>query len=632
MLSRLIALGVTTSSLFYLDFCYDPSRFFSFLCSLNFHSVQMFNWTEDQKEQVKQVEVDLPELEGSDEIDPLEAFMDNIDAEETAPHHGSGMNFLDIADGDDDEETPAEMMDRISRTSPGTVMKSTAQSSDDDEKGVSHPKRSIEGLAPVDHSLMIYAPFNKDFYKEHGTITTLCAEEVSELRKSMGISVTGSQIARCVCSFAHLNLPESLMSVIRYHEFTAPTPIQSQVIPCTLSGRDVLGIAMTGSGKTLSYVIPAVVHVLGNEQTKSPRIAVVCPTRELAIQIEEEFYRFVKKSKDQFRSVALTGGLSKYEQFQALLKGCDVVVGNPGRIIDLLQMKNGLDLSGVTFCVVDEMDRLFSMGFESQLRTIVQRIRPDAQRVMLSATMPPKVERMAREVMNDPIRVVVGSIGQASTVIDQNVFIAHSDDEKYVWLAGFLPPLLSKGGKTLIFVNTKTAADEVMRRARQILPAGRIAITCLHGDLDQSERMKVMNDFKSGKAPILVATDVAARGLDVPGVTCVIEFDAAKNFDTHIHRIGRTGRAGLRGASWTILSPDQSRLACQIVESIEALGQQTVPEGLMSLAMQHAPFRKSREAEKSHKTEEDADGKEIASWEPIEQHFKKGRSESLDLN
>jgi ATP-dependent RNA helicase DDX42 len=592
----------------------------------------MFNWTEDQKEQVKQAEVDLPEIDGSDGIDPLEAFMDNIDAEETAPHHGLGMNSLDIADGDDDEETPAEMMNRISRTSPGIVMKSSVQNSDDDEKGVSHPKRSIEGLAPVDHSLITYAPFNKDFYKEHGSITTLSTEAVSELRKSMGISVTGSQIARCVCSFAHLNLPESLMSVIRYHEFTAPTPIQSQVIPCALSGRDVLGIAMTGSGKTLSYVIPAVVHVLGNEQTKSPRIAVVCPTRELAIQIEEEFYRFVKKSKDQFRSVALTGGLSKYEQFQALLKGCDVVVGNPGRIIDLLQMKNGLDLSGVTFCVVDEMDRLFSMGFESQLRTIVQRIRPDAQRVMLSATMPPKVERMAREIMNDPIRVVVGSIGQASTVIDQNVFIAHSDDEKYVWLAGFLPPLLSKGGKTLIFVNTKTAADEVMRRARQILPAGRIAITCLHGDLDQSERMKVMNDFKSGKAPILVATDVAARGLDVPGVTCVIEFDAAKNFDTHIHRIGRTGRAGLRGASWTILSPDQSRLACQIVESIEALGQQTVPEGLMSLAMQHAPFRKSREAEKSHKTEEDADGKEIASWEPIEQHFKKGRSESLDLN
>ena len=590
----------------------------------------MFASSEDEGKGVKQCSVNLSEVSVDDESDPLDAFMTSLPHDD-ASRLGEHRLVPESKIQDEEEETPEEMMERIMRAKqPGKSRTESARS--DDENEIGHPKRTLEGLPPIDHSAIAYPEFRKDFYQEHGAITALSSGEVTELRKSMSVSVTGSFIPKCVCSFAHLNLPETILSVIRFHAFSAPTPIQSQAIPCALSGRDVIGIAMTGSGKTLAYVIPAVVHILGNELTRLPRVTILCPTRELAIQIEQEMYRFVKKSREQFRSIALTGGLSKYEQFQALLKGCDAIVGNPGRVIDLLQMKNALDLSGVTLCILDEADKMYAMNFEVQLRTIIHRIRPDRQLLMFSATMPPRIEKLAREVMADPIRVVVGSIGQASTVIDQNVLIVHSDESKYAWLSTMLPKWLSADEKTLIFVNTKTGGDELMRKLRQILPVGQIGIGWLNGDLEQSERMRVMNDFKSGKRPILVATDVAARGIDVPGVSCVVEFDAAKDFDTHVHRIGRCGRAGNKGSSWTFLSEHQSRLAANIVESIEAIGQQPVGDDLRALAMKYPPFRLAHE-ESHHRSrkQENGDMKEVESWEPLEKHFKKGRSESLDI-
>jgi ATP-dependent RNA helicase DDX42 len=380
---------------------------------------------------------------------------------------------------------------------------------------------------------------------------------------------------------------------------------------------------MTGSGKTFAYVIPAIVHVMNNAASSLPRVAVVCPTRELAIQIEQEIYRFAKKSRDKFTSLALTGGLSKFEQFKQLSKGCDVVVGNPGRMIDLIQMKRGLDLSGVSMCVLDEADRMFKMGFENQIRTIVQRIRPDRQTLMFSATMPPRIEKLAREILTDPIRVVVGAVGQAASVIDQNVFICHSDEEKYVWIAATVPALLAEGGRTLIFVNSKTTGEELVRRMKAMTP---VAIGAIHGDLDQSERMRLMTEFRTGRSPILVATDVAARGIDVQGVTCVIEFDAARDFDTHTHRIGRTGRAGVPGTSWTLVSDTDSKIAAHIVESIEALGMKSVPSDLLALAMKHVPFKAARTMVPESKKEIPDDP---SNWEPLTTHFKQGRSESL---
>ena len=546
-----------------------------------------------------------------DAEDPLDAFMDSLASDSLEK-----TNAVDVhaSYSSDEDETPVELMDRVLRERRDEPIPGQYE----DES--SERKRQIDSIAPVDHSKVSYPSFVRDFYREHPAISELSAVEVSNLRRELSVSVTGSTIQRCVCSFAHLNLPDSILSVIRFLEYTTPTPIQSQSIPCLLSGRDVIGIAMTGSGKTMSYLIPAVVHALGNErQTPNPRVLIVCPTRELAIQIEQEAYRFVRKDNHLLNSIALTGGLSKHEQFKELHKGADIVVGNPGRILDLVQMKKGLDISLVSYCVLDEADRMFKMGFESQVRTIIQRIRPDRQIALFSATMPPRIERMCREILHDPVRIVVGAVGQASSLIDRNVFIVHSDDEKLVWVKATLPSLVSTpDSRIMIFVNSRSTIDELVALVRQVTP---LNVAGLSSELDQQARMRIMSDFKSGNCPILIATDVAARGIDVPRVSCVIEFDAARDFDTHTHRIGRTGRAGYTGTSWTLLGKGEGKLAAFIVESMEALGEQSNPE-LMDLAMTHAPFRAARilaEEDKQERSPKHTGPK----WEGKSEHFVK---------
>ena len=549
------------------------------------------------------------------ESDPLDAFMESLDKEEDATVQANHISSLVYSE---DEETPVELMDRVLNRAQ---LRSDEGVHDEDSHG---PKRKIDLLPDLDHSKVSYAPFENDFYKEHPSISSLSSVEVADLRRELGISVTGSDIPRCVCSFAQLCLPDSVLSVLRFLEYTTPTPIQSQSIPCLLAGRDVIGIAMTGSGKTMAYLIPAIVHALGNErQTPNPRVLIVCPTRELAIQIEQEAYRFARKGNHLLNSIALTGGLSKHEQFKELHKGADIVVGNPGRILDLVQMKKGLNISHVTFCVLDEADRMFKMGFESQVRTIIQRIRPDRQIALFSATMPPRIERMCRDILHNPVRVVVGAVGQASSLIDRNVFIVHSDNEKLVWLKSTLPTLVSVAdSRIMIFVNSRSRIDQLLVQIRQITP---INVSGLSSELDQQDRMRIMSEFKSGACPILIATDVASRGIDVPRVTCVIEFDAARDFDTHTHRIGRTGRAGFTGTSWTLIGKDEAKLAAFIVESMEAIGTGNTGQlnpALMELALTHAPFRAARilaqeETGKLDKADEDSQ------WEGMGQHFVK---------
>ena len=543
--------------------------------------------------------------------DPLEAFMESMKESSTIRVDSL---VVESPYASDEDETPVELMDRILKK-----RRDDLPQPEGDEYSHMH-KRQIESIASVDHTNVSYPAFVSNFYREHPAISELSATEIANLRRDLSVSATGSIIPRCVCSFAHLNLPESILSVIRFLEFSTPTPIQSQSIPCLLSGRDIIGIAMTGSGKTMSYLIPAVVHALGNErQTPHPRILIVCPTRELAIQIEQESYRFVRKGNHLLNSIALTGGLSKHEQFKELHKGADIVVGNPGRILDLVQMKKGLDISLVTFCVLDEADRMFKMGFESQVRAIIQRIRPDRQLCLFSATMPPRIERMCREVLNDPIRVVVGAVGQASALIDRNVFIVHSEDEKLVWLKATLPSLISNSdARIMMFVNARSRIDELLVLIRQITP---LNVAGLSSELDQQSRMRIMSEFKSGHCPILIATDVAARGIDVPRVSCVIEFDAARDFDTHTHRIGRTGRAGYTGTSWTLLGKEEGKLAAFIVESMEALGGKPIPE-LMDLAMTHAPFRAARILAEED-TRERSPRKSTPHWEGKDEHFVK---------
>ncbi|CAH2302873.1 ATP-dependent RNA helicase DDX42 [Pelobates cultripes] len=449
-------------------------------------------------------------------------------------------------------------------------------------------KRVIDPLPPIDHTLIEYPPFEKNFYEEHEEITSQTPQQIVELRHKLNLRVSGAAPPRTASSFAHFGFDEQLMHQIRKSEYTQPTPIQCQGIPVALSGRDMIGIAKTGSGKTAAYIWPMLVHIMDQKELQpgdGPIAVIVCPTRELCQQIHNECKRFGKAYN--LRSVAVYGGGSMWEQAKALQEGTEIVVCTPGRLIDHVK-KKATNLQRVTYLVFDEADRMFDMGFEYQVRSVASHVRPDRQTLLFSATFRKKIEKLARDILIDPIRVVQGDIGEANEDITQVVEILPAGPDKWAWLTRRLVEFTSTGS-VLLFVTKKANAEELAAN----LKVEDHQLGLLHGDMDQSERNKVITDYKKKNIPILVATDVAARGLDIPSIKTVVNYDVARDIDTHTHRIGRTGRAGEKGVAYTLLTPKDSNFAGDLVRNLEGANQYVSKE-LMDLAMQNSWFRKSR--------------------------------------
>jgi ATP-dependent RNA helicase DDX42 len=377
--------------------------------------------------------------------------------------------------------------------------------------------------------------------------------------------------------------------------FTEPTPIQRQTIPAAMAGRDLIGIAKTGSGKTAAYVIPMLVHILDQRELKQgegPIVIVAAPTRELAHQIHQECVRF--GAVYGLKSTNLVGGLSKGEQWKSLKAGCgEIVVCTPGRLIDMIKMK-AIKPVRTTMLVLDEADKMFEMGFEPQVRSIVGQIRPDRQTLLFSATFGGAIEQLAREVLVDPLRITVGSIGAANEDVTQIPILVRSDDEKWYWLASQLPRMLQQPDESvLIFGSTKGSIDLLTSRIAGELRIASVA--ALHGDKDMNERLKIMHAFKTGAVRVLVATDVAARGLDVKSVRTVINYYLARDLDSHTHRIGRTGRAGVKGTAFSLLiDPNDAQWAGRILNQMRGQNQVPPPE-LMHLAMRDPRFNKGNQ-------------------------------------
>uniref|UniRef100_A0A8C8DJ97 ATP-dependent RNA helicase DDX42 n=1 Tax=Oryzias sinensis TaxID=183150 RepID=A0A8C8DJ97_9TELE len=412
--------------------------------------------------------------------------------------------------------------------------------------------------------------------------------EEEDEQVSDAINVSGAAPPKLCTSFAHFGFDEQLMHQIRKSEYTQPTPIQCQGVPIALSGRDMIGIAKTGSGKTAAFIWPMLVHIMDQKELEpgeGPIAVIVCPTRELCQQIHAECKRFGKAYS--LRSVAVYGGGSMWEQAKALQEGAEIVVCTPGRLIDHVK-KKATSLQRVTYLVFDEADRMFDMGFEYQVRSIASHVRPDRQTLLFSATFRKKIERLARDILVDPIRVVQGDIGEANEDVTQVVEILLSGSDKWAWLTRRLVEFTS-AGSVLIFVTKKANSDEL---AANLTQEG-YSLGLLHGDMDQSERNKVISDFKKKNLPILVATDVAARGLDIPSIRTVVNYDVARDIDTHTHRIGRTGRAGEKGVAYTLLTHKDTTFAGDLVRNLEGANQ-AVSKELMDLAMQNPWFRKSR--------------------------------------
>jgi len=422
--------------------------------------------------------------------------------------------------------------------------------------------------------------FEKNFYKESPTTQARSMQDVEAYRKAKEITVTGRNCPKPVQSFQELQLPEYLASCIRRMNFTEPTPIQAQGFTLALSGRDVVGIARTGSGKTISFMLPACMHINNQPPLASrdgPICLALCPTRELAIQCQTVAAQF--GSSTRLRSTCVYGGASKGPQIRDLERGSEIVVATPGRLIDLIEMQK-IDMRRVTYLVLDEADRMLDMGFEPQIRKIIEQIRPDRQVLMWSATWPKEVRKLAEDFLVDYVQINVGSQHiHANHNILQIVDVCQ-DYEKERKLVQLLEEIMGeKENKTIVFFETKRKTDDITRKLRKDgWPA-----MCIHGDKSQPEREWVLKEFRSGKAPILLATDVASRGLDIPDISFVVNFDYPNSGEDYIHRIGRTARAERTGTAYTFFTNGDSKNAAELVSVMEEAGQ-TVPPKLQSLA------------------------------------------------
>ncbi|XP_032801650.1 ATP-dependent RNA helicase DDX42 [Petromyzon marinus] len=538
------------------------------------------------------------QLNSDSDDDPLDAFMAQV--ENQAARDMRALEEKEVAKKDDkgvrddiEEEDGQEAYFRYMEENPtaGLLPVDEEDPMDYDSDGNPIPpekNKVIDPLPSIDHSEIEYEPFDKNFYVEHEEISSLGASEAHELRNKLNLKVSGAAPPKPCSSFGHFGFDEQLLNLIRKSEFTQPTPIQCQGIPIALSGRDIIGIAKTGSGKTASFIWPMLVHIMAQKELKpgDGPIGLICvPTRELCQQINVECKRFGKAYN--LHSVAVYGGGSMWEQAKALQEGAEIVVCTPGRLIDHVK-KKATNLQRVTYLVFDEADRMFDMGFEYQVRSIANHVRPDRQTMLYSATFRMRVEKLARDILIDPIRVVQGDIGEANEDVTQRVEIFSNGAAKWNWLCSHLVEFTSSGS-VLIFVTRKDNSEELSNDLEQ----EGFQVGLLHGDMDQSERNKVISDFKKKVIPIMVATDVAARGLDIPSIKTVVNYDVARDIDTHTHRVGRTGRAGEKGTAFTLMTHKDMNFAGDLVRNLEGANQHVHKE-LMDLAMQNPWFRKTR--------------------------------------
>ena len=366
--------------------------------------------------------------------------------------------------------------------------------------------------------------------------------------------VTPGKKLSYMTEFSNLGLDPSVLSAVEAAGYEKPTPIQIQAIPPTLEGRDLLGIAQTGTGKTASFVLPMINALIrGRAKARMPRSLVLTPTRELATQVSKNFTNYSIHSN--LSMALLIGGVSFTKQIALIDRGVDVLIATPGRLLDLFE-RGRLLLSGVQIVTIDEADRMLDMGFIPDIERILQLTPFTRQTLFFSATMPPEIERITNVLLSNPVRVEVTRRASVGANITQIAVIYKTMNKRFEFKEK--RQLLRQTIKThessiingIIFCNRKADIDTLLRSMR----FHKIDCTAIHGDLDQSLRTKVLNDFRNGTKRFLIASDVAARGLDIPLVSHVINFDMPVNPEDYVHRIGRTGRAGRNGIAITFVN------------------------------------------------------------------------------
>ena len=355
--------------------------------------------------------------------------------------------------------------------------------------------------------------------------------------------------------FNEFNLSADLLAEIEKAGFVEASPIQEQTIPLALEGKDVIGQAQTGTGKTAAFGLPTLEKIRTEEATI--QALVIAPTRELAVQSQEELFRFGRSKGVKVRSVY--GGSNIEKQIKALKSGAHIVVGTPGRLLDLIKRK-ALKLQDIETLILDEADEMLNMGFLEDIEAIISRVPENRQTLLFSATMPEAIKRIGVQFMKDPEHVKIAAKELTTELVDQ-YYIRVKEQEKFDTMTRLMD--VEQPELAIVFGRTKRRVDELTRglKIRGFRAEG------IHGDLDQNKRLRVLRDFKNGNLDILVATDVAARGLDISGVTHVYNYDIPQDPESYVHRIGRTGRAGKSGQSITFVAPNEMGYL-QIIENL----------------------------------------------------------------
>lgn len=531
--------------------------------------------------------------DGEDDVDPLDAFMKEVNEEvrkvnkitgpapkaaEGKAATSSGVTIITgVAKKNTETVKKGEL---IEQNQDGLEYSSEEEQEDIKDTAANLANKQKKELAKIDHSGINYLPFRKVFYVEVPEIAKMTQTEVDAYKAELeGINVKGKGCPKPIRTWAHCGVTRKEFDVLRKLGFEKPTPIQCQAIPAVMSGRDLIGIAKTGSGKTLAFILPMFRHVLDQpplEEAEGPIAIIMSPTRELCMQIGKDIKKFAKSLN--LRAVCVYGGTGISEQIAELKRGAEIIVCTPGRMIDMLAANSGrvTNLRRVTYVVLDEADRMFDMGFEPQVMRIIDNIRPDRQTVMFSATFPRQMEALARRILKKPVEIQVGGRSVVCKEVEQHVVVLE-EDAKFFKLLELLG-LYQELGSIIVFVDKQENADILLK---DLMKASYPCMS-LHGGIDQFDRDSTIIDFKQGRVKLLIATSVAARGLDVKQLILVVNYDCPNHYEDYVHRCGRTGRAGNKGFAWTFLTHEQGRYSGDIIRALELSGG-TIPDDLRQL-------------------------------------------------
>ncbi|XP_055919226.1 probable ATP-dependent RNA helicase DDX43 [Eupeodes corollae] len=439
----------------------------------------------------------------------------------------------------------------------------------------------------------------KKFYEESPEVANCSEEEIARIRSENNNTTvdrlfkenadSSDPIPNPVWKFEQCfgKYPD-LMDEIRKQGFEKPSPIQSQAWPVLLRGEDMIGIAQTGTGKTLAFLLPAMIHTeyqpIPRSERGGPNVLVLAPTRELALQIEKEVGKYSFRG---MKAVCVYGGGDRRAQIGNIESGVEIIIATPGRLNDLVQA-NVININSITFLILDEADRMLDMGFEPQIRKVLLDIRPDRQTVMTSATWPPGVRRLAQSYMKNPIQVCVGTLDLAAVHSVSQVIEIMDEDDKSYRIREFIRAM-EPHDKAIIFCGKKVRADDLSSD----LSLEGVMCQCIHGSRDQADREQAIADISSGEVKILIATDVASRGLDIEDITYVVNFDFPRNIEEYVHRVGRTGRAGRRGTSLSFLTRSDWGSAKELIDILEE-AEQEVPDELREMARRFQVMKEKR--------------------------------------